>query len=122
MGNGNQQTVLQVLRATDSERGLRRHCTKYKYKPSLCGKQLESLANITMAENQRMWILALEKAKDYAATELEVLNIAESLMIDDLFCPPHYTGYIICDRCGPMPALPEHQGENVICCQWCHSL
>ncbi len=52
----------------------------------------------------------------------DIAMAAEIAAREDFFLPPHFTGWVICRSCGPMPTHAGMKGQRVLCCPWCHIL
>jgi len=112
-----------------SEDGYRAECSDVNYDPKKCKRALIALGTIHKKNTAKKWEECLRKAEatvrsayeggikiltDESYRTIQKTKIAEYLMMEAGFSPPHWTGWIECKSCGPMMCLP---GEKK--CPWC---
>lgn len=104
-------------------------CNAYIRYPEKCANERRLLAGMMRKELQEIWDHALHRATasdthegSPSEREERIRYVAEQIMIDNGFPPPHWTHVVDCSRCGSVIVSDAYKNlTRVPNCRWCSS-
>lgn len=91
---------------------------KSYFDSGLLESEIMAMRMADYAAFQPQAIAILKKAGE-PLTPNNIMIAQESLAIERRIVPPHWTGWIDCEKCGIRPAEKEYAGEKLLTCRWC---
>jgi hypothetical protein len=101
-------------------------CFACCYEKKYCSAELELLATGEALEAAEHWRKCLAEAYTFivensSANDDNATLLAEKMMLNDGYTPPHWKAVVECESCGFMPAPEKLEGVQPYCL-WCNSM